>query len=235
VLSAPPADATEEDLRSYSERYAGTQFGHATDDEAAARPPSRLTKRRLIWGVALLALVAVLGATMFAGSGQLKQVLTPTPPKPTLPPPLPPVETLEPGFTVMGKGVAVDCGTGDCLVVKVDDISFVSRFLDPAKVLDDLPTNSAHVFMAVHVAYKATAPRAAYDPLDWGVYVNDTLDQDHASVTHGPRPLLSAGRLGSGKSASGWMVYEVPMTGRITISYEPEFGLSVFKVVLRPA
>ncbi len=86
--------------------------------------------------------------------------------------------------------------------------------------------------MAVYVTYAATGPNADYNPFDWAIYVNDVAGETSTYTSHGPTPQLQSGQLPQGKTAVGWIIYEVPKTGRIVINYQPGRN-SIFEVELR--
>jgi hypothetical protein len=56
-------------------------------------------------------------------------------------------------------------------------------------------------------------------------------------LMNGPEPQLSMGTLPNGRTASGWLVYEVPVSGELRLSYKNPwlFGNAgpVFEVLLR--
>lgn len=134
----------------------------------------------------------------------------------------------------MGDKIDITCNGVDCLTVSVDKIASAAVYRDPSGYheLDDKPTKKGDIFLAFHVTYKATGPGADYNALDWGVYVNDEIDQVDTFVSNGPSPQLSAGDLPQGKTASGWIVQEVPPTGRVVIAYQPT-QTDIFEVVAR--
>jgi hypothetical protein len=116
--------------------------------------------------------------------------------------------------------------------VTVSKVAFATRYRDPDGYYDDTPSTKGYVFMAVYVTYKATGPNADYNEFDWAIYINDVAGQSSTYVSHGPTPELQSGQLPEGKSAVGWIVYEVPAKGKITISYQPG-TTSIFEVQLR--
>lgn len=75
-------------------------------------------------------------------------------------------------------------------------------------------------------------PHSSYNESDWGAYVNDVAVSNFAFVMHGPTPELSAGDLPVGKTAAGWIVFEVPSKGKATVVYQPGRN-SIFEVTLR--
>jgi hypothetical protein len=190
-------------------------------------------------GVALLVL-AVVGGLAYSKSpapaalGGVSSTPTPapqpTPPDFMIPTDEPVVEG--PSTTAIGETVSITCDGDPCLEIKVAKVAFATRYKDPDGYYDDKPDKGL-IYMAVYVTYKATGPNASYNPFDWAIYVNDVAGQDYAYVTNGPKPELNSGELPEGKSAAGWIVYQVPPTGRITIAYQPGQSGAVFEVVVR--
>jgi hypothetical protein len=109
----------------------------------------------------------------------------------------------------------------------------VASFKDRQGYYDDKPKTKGDQFLAVQVRYEATGDGATYNACDWSLYVDDEKVQAPAFVIHGPRPALIFGELPSGKKASGLLVWEVPKTGRVVLSYEPVLVGALFEVVLR--
>jgi hypothetical protein len=92
-------------------------------------------------------------------------------------------------------------------------------------------------YLAVKYTYQALEDGASYNPFDWQVFVDDTAVNNFAVVMDGPKPELSSGTLPKGRKASGWVVYEVPKTGKVVLSYGANmFGGDApkFEVVARP-
>jgi hypothetical protein len=224
------------------------------------RPRSGMgTRTRVIVGVVVaLVVLAAIGATV----GGAKPTPTPLPalggassPGPTsvassvapsdlsqAPPSQPPeVASEEPSTAPAANGpsqqevgdvVSITCDGVDCMTVSLDKVAFAKSYRDPQGFLNDTPDTKGDVFLAFHVTYRATGPSADYNEFDWGVYVNDTADDITTFVEHGPKPTLSAGDLPQGKSASGWVVEEVPATGRVVVAYQPGQN-DIFEVVVR--
>jgi hypothetical protein len=129
--------------------------------------------------------------------------------------------------------VSITCDSSPCLTVTVAKVAFASRYRDPDRTypIDDVPAKG-NVYMAVYVTYTAPGPNADYYEFDWAIYINEVAGQNTTYVSHGPTPELQSGQLPEGKSAVGWIIYEVPATGRVTISYQPGRD-SIFEVLLR--
>jgi Domain of unknown function (DUF4352) len=134
----------------------------------------------------------------------------------------------------VGQTIRITCDGTDCLDVVVLKAVSASRYKNPDgyRDLDDVP-KKGNIFLAVQIRYTAVGPNADYNEFDWALYVNDEQIQDTANQSDGPQPELSANNLPSGKKVTGWIVWEIPKTGRVTISYEPGQNGSIFEVVLR--
>lgn len=196
-----------------------------------------------IVGMVLLAVVAA-----FAFSDQGKNTVgtsgstaTQTPRPVTTPQPTPfvPASTpvgadSGPFAASVGEPVTITCDAVNCMTITIVKVAFANLYKDPQGYFNDTPSTKGNVFMAVDLSYKATGAGADYNEFDWNVYVNDTAVSNTAFVTNGPKPELSSGDLSVGKSAAGWVVWEVPAKGTVTIEYTPGFNNAIFQVTLRP-
>ena len=80
----------------------------------------------------------------------------------------------------------------------------------------------------------ATVKLPSYGPFDWAIYADGQQLADYSFVLNGPQPTLSSGTLPKERTASGWLVYEIPPQGRIVLSYEPNFeGPPVYEITVR--
>ena len=112
--------------------------------------------------------------------------------------------------------------------------SFAEIYPDPDGFLADEPQIAGNVFMQVFVEYEALSSAASYNTFDWAVFGDGRAVDNYAFTIHGPKPELSSGQLPAGRTASGWLVYEVPAAGEIIFAYAPNFeGPPVFEIVLR--
>ena len=133
----------------------------------------------------------------------------------------------------LGDAVGITCDGDPCMDVTVAKVEFKSTYKDPEGYYNDVPDTKGNVFMAVYITYKATGSNADYNLFDWNVYVNDTAVDNFAYVLHGPSPELGSGDLSVGKMAAGWIVWEVPSKGHVTIEYQPGGNEAIFEVTLR--
>ncbi len=117
----------------------------------------------------------------------------------------------------------------------VTEVREVPEFVDPEGFFNDTPETAGNVFIAANVTYTAIEDGVDYNPFDFQVFVDDQAVDTTAFVINGPKPELSSGTLPAGRSASGWIVYEVPAEGKVLLSYTDLFGggAPVFEVVLR--
>jgi hypothetical protein len=134
----------------------------------------------------------------------------------------------------IGEPVTITCSGENCLEITVTEVKFVSLFADPAGFYNDEPQTPGNVFMQAYVTYLSLKDAARYNPFDWSVFVADRAVDQPAFVIHGPKPPLGSGDLPNGRSAAGWILYEVAPTGKVVLSYAPNFnGPPVFEVVVR--
>jgi hypothetical protein len=107
------------------------------------------------------------------------------------------------------------------------------RKYDGAYNFDDVPTKG-NVYLETFVAYEALDDGVNYGSFDWQVFADGTAVDSYTFVSNGPEPTLGSGSLPKGRKASGYIVYEVPATGKILMSYGGTYGEApVFEVVLR--
>ena len=98
----------------------------------------------------------------------------------------------------------------------------------------DRPKTAGNQFIQANVTYEALADGVNYNPFDWQVFVDGQAVDNTTFVLEGPKPDLSSGTLPKGRKASGYVVYEVPPSGEVRMSYGGTYGdAPVFEVVLR--
>jgi hypothetical protein len=211
-----------------------------------AGPSTTLTPERrgsgptlaIVVGVIALAVVAGIGFTQLGKGSPSDGSPTATPratPRATVTLPdattfIPPAGPLP---AAIGEAVSIRCDGADCMDITVSKVAFAAVFKDPDGFLDDTPQTAGNVFAAVYITYLATGSGADYNPFDWNVYANDTAVGNYTFTLHGPKPDLESGQLSPGKTAAGWVVYEVPSSGLLTIEYQPGANDVIFEVVLR--
>lgn len=95
---------------------------------------------------------------------------------------------------------------------------------------------SGNVYLQFYVTYSALVDGVTYNPYDWQMFVDDVAVTSYTFVQNGPKPALGSGTLPTGRKAQGWIVYEIPKTGRVVFSYGG-IGFTndapIFEVVLR--
>lgn len=163
-------------------------------------------------------------------SAALERCTMPSTPRPT------PESTPEPVTLTadIGQVVTITCGETECLDITVTEPGFVEIYPDPNGFLADEPRVAGNVFMQVFVEYVALDDAASFNQFDWQVFADGRLVDDYAFTTNGPKPELSSGQLPRGRTASGWLVYEVPAAGEIILAYAPNFdGPPVFEITIR--
>jgi hypothetical protein len=125
----------------------------------------------------------------------------------------------------------VTCGGDPCLEITVTDPSFHDLYVDPDGYFNDEPQIDGYVFMQVFIEYVALADAASFNQFDWDVFVDGRIIDNWAFATNGPEPTLSSGQLPSGRTASGWALWEVPAAGDVVLAYAPNFdGPPVFEI-----
>jgi hypothetical protein len=153
---------------------------------------------------------------------------------PTVGPTTPPPVDVGTYTAQLGEAVTITSDGDNWASVTVSKVSTHSCY-GCSSFLPDKP-KKGYVYLQAWVTYKALANNVDYNPFDWSVFVNDVAADDYTFVSNGPDPALSSGTLPKGRSAKGWLVYEVPKTGRVVLSYgSNRFSDQppVFEVVLR--
>jgi hypothetical protein len=129
--------------------------------------------------------------------------------------------------------VSIECGGDPCLEITVTGPSEHAFYAGDYS--DDRPEQVGWVYVQVYAKYVSLMDGATYNQFDWAIYADGRQLESLSFALYGPQPELSSGSLPAGRTAEGWLVYEVPPTGEIVLSYEPNFdGPPVFEVVLRP-
>ena len=118
----------------------------------------------------------------------------------------------------VGELVDLSCDGVDCLHVTISKVASASVYRS-STYGDDTPTVKGDVFIAAYVTYTAVGANASYNPFDWQIFVDDTAAGDPETPLAGPMPPLDSGSLPVGKSAKGWIIWEVPAKGKVVLSY----------------
>ena len=153
-------------------------------------------------------------------------------PTPTPRPPPTPEPTIQ--QAILGATVDIECGGTPCMIIVVSEVSEQATYPDPNGFYADEPQVPGNVFLQVFVEYRSLMHDASYGPFDWAIYADGQQLGDYTFVVNGPEPTLGSGTLPKDRTASGWLIYEVPPQGRIMLSYEPNFeGPPVYEIVVR--
>ena len=102
--------------------------------------------------------------------------------------------------------------------ITVSKVSFPTSY--KGTYYTDTP-DKGNVYMQVWVTYKAVVDGVDYNQFDWDVFVDGSaLQNTFTVVLSGPSPTLSSGWWPAGRTASGWLIYEVPVKGQVVLSYK---------------
>ncbi len=229
---------------------AGREQAPPTQPQPQPSVPTRSSTPTWVWiavAVLLGAVLTVAGIAFLGGGGsgvgaagastappESSATARPTARLTAQPTPLPTVLATPAGplQAQVGDAVQISCDGADCLNITVSQPS--EHALYKGEYLNDTPEQAGWVYEQVYVKYVAVQDGATYNPFDWAVYADGRQLSSSAFVLNGPEPTLDSGTLPAGRSAEGWLVYEVPPSGEIVLSYEPNYsGPPVFEVVLR--
>lgn len=146
-----------------------------------------------------------------------------------------PASTVEPAAPLTraaGDVLTVTSAGEPWVEIVVGNVGFEETYDGPSGV--DVP-DLDNVYVQFEVTYRALSDDVAYDPLDWHVFTDDVAGDEPSPVLNGPEPALAQGTLLNGDVVTGWIVFEVPETGRVVASHAGsiEGDAPVFEVVLR--
>jgi hypothetical protein len=129
-----------------------------------------------------------------------------------------------------GERIVVTSRGRESVAITISQVAEVASF--PGEFYTDAP-EPGNSFLEAWVEYEALADGVSYNPFDWQVFVDDlAVESGFTFVMNSPEPTLSSGTLPQGRRAAGWVIYEVPTSGRVVMSYG-NFGPPLFEVVLR--
>jgi hypothetical protein len=146
-----------------------------------------------------------------------------------------PTDVPEPTLATYGLGQPITVnGDDDNPAVVITFTKFSQHTSYGSGYLVSRPA-SGNIYVQVWVTYKAIQNGVSYNPFDWQVFVGDVAQQNFSIILESPTPALSSGTLPAGRTAQGWLVYEVPTSGRMVLSYSRMFssGPPLFEVVVR--
>jgi hypothetical protein len=137
----------------------------------------------------------------------------------------------------IGDTITVSQDGSDWATISITDAKVVASYKGTgAYAYTDKPQTAGDVFVQAKVTYTALTNGVDYNPFDWQVFCAGVAVQNYTIVLSGPKPELSSGTLPNGRSASGYVVYEVPAKGEVRMSYGGNtFSNSgpVFEVIIR--
>lgn len=99
-----------------------------------------------------------------------------------------------------------------------------------------MPDIKGNVFIQFYIEYEALTDGAFYNQFDWSIFVDGRKVDYPAFVSNGPEPTLGSGDLPKGRTAAGWLVYEVAAKGQVLLDYGGSTFLNqapIFELVLR--
>jgi hypothetical protein len=137
----------------------------------------------------------------------------------------------------MGDQVLVTSDGDPYLDITVSDAHSASHYTGSSGFTDQ-PDTPGYVYISAKVTYLARADGATYNPFDWEAYAAGQAMGSKASTIYGPKPELHSGILSVGRTASGYVVWEVPAKGEVRIAYGASAAAgrgAVFEVVIRPS
>jgi hypothetical protein len=121
------------------------------------------------------------------------------------------------------------------LKITISDVTTAKSY--KGSYLTEVPEVAGDVFIAAKVTYEATTDGADYSSADWDAYCAGVAVDGQSFVAFGPKPDLASGSLISGRKAVGYVVYEVPATGEVRMSYKAVIfdDTPTFEVIIRAA
>jgi hypothetical protein len=204
----------------------------------AAAAAGGWTTQRIAQVVLALAVIAVIGAYAVSASG--KTAATPTSGVNTTRPagaaavtpiPIATPTTFQPTTYQAGETVTVD-RDGWTVKVTVSDVAIAASY--KGQILEDKPAVAGDVFIAAKVTYQALTDRVSYSSADWDGFCAG-MAASKAYAMFGPQPELDTGTLFAGRSAAGYIVFEVPAKGEVRLSYKAVIfdTTPTFEVIIR--
>jgi hypothetical protein len=161
----------------------------------------------------------------------LEPTAEPTPTEKPTPEPTPQSSTF-----AVGDVITITQDGEDWADFTVVEVNEATEFVDPDGFYNDEPQTAGYVFLSAKVRYEAIASGVDYNPFDFQIFVDGQAVDNLAFALNGPQPELSSGTLPAGRTAEGWLLYEVPPTGEVLLSYSGNVFLDeepIFEVVLR--
>jgi hypothetical protein len=144
-----------------------------------------------------------------------------------------------PATYAIGDTITVTNNGAPWATIAITEVKVAASYTGTgAYAYTDKPQTAGDVFISAKVTYAALTNGVDYNPFDWQVFCGGVAVQSFTMVLSGPKPALASGTLPNGRSASGYVVYEVPAKGEVRMSYGGNmFSNSgpVFEVIIRAA
>jgi hypothetical protein len=204
---------------------------------------------RRLWVLLLVVAIGAAGCSGNRAVSAITRMPTPTPtaspsdaptPVPTAiptvqPTPIPTIAQPQ-TYAVDEPIVMVDDNGGPWGIITISDVQIAKSYKGSYGFVEK-PETAGDVYIAARVTYEAHRDGIPYNPYNWQVFVDGSAVSSHAFVIYGPKPELGSGTLPNGRKASGYVVYEVPATGEVRMSYGSGFSSDapIFEVVIRAA
>ena len=132
-----------------------------------------------------------------------------------------PTPTLADNEIPLGQNAAITRDGVSWAALSVSEVVVAPAFTETDGRGADRPSRSGTVFIAAHVTVSALAPDVTYDLEGFRATVNSGDEVTLAFSELSPKPDLLDGSLASrGDSASGWLLFEAPESGRVSLAYE---------------
>jgi hypothetical protein len=153
--------------------------------------------------------------------------------------------TLEPTPSPTPAGPATD-STGDTVTVTQNGEDWATITVTEVKQAAsckssygyvEKPQVTGNVFISAKERTWLSSTVSTTTRFDWDVFCDGVAVNNFSLVIYGPKPALSSGTLPTGRTATGYMVYEVPKAGEVRMSNKGNIfnDAPVFEVIIRAA
>jgi hypothetical protein len=186
----------------------------------------------------MVAFAVALAVASCGGAAPLKgspQALPPTEgPWIVTPPATTPIPTPSgPELVAIGKPITLSALDGTpAVAITVSKVAVLAKVGSGYAV--QTPGRAGDRFVVAFITYKAFRDGIRFGAADWQLFVGTTLVTGFQFNIYGPKPRLEFGTLPAGRTGSGWLMFEVPKTGEVRLSYGGAIaGRPAFEVILR--
>ena len=132
-----------------------------------------------------------------------------------------PTPTLADDEVPLGENAAIVRDGLSWASLSVTEVVVAPAFTEPDGRGADRPSRSGTVFIAARVTVTALAADVTYELEGFRATIDSGDEVTIAFSELSPKPDLLAGTLESrGDSASGWLLFEAPESGRVWLSYD---------------